>query len=217
MPLITDDDKFQNEQEERTKAWSKLRVIPEYIRDYKLTQQSTLSETEQQEIETTWGFWPLANPNEEMSFEFLCYFSDYNEKVSRFISPINWQGLENFEGRNGKLYDPHGDYVKDLKNFNPKISLEIDLTAPTSVLVQQLKRDIEYFKSMLEIKTSSTRTHDHLEYLTHCLLKVGLKESEIIDRLLSEADKSKTYDDGSRLAAIEAIRRRIKKHKKVQT
>lgn len=217
MPLITDNDKFNNEKEECSRAWSKLRNIPEYIRDYERAKDSALSESEQNKLKDNWGFWPLANPNEEMSFEFLCAFSDYDEKVSRFISPINWHGLENSESRNGKLYDPNGYYVQDLKDFNSKIQAEIDLSAPVTVLVQQFKKDIEHFKAMLEIKSSNTKSHDHLEYLTLCLKRSGLSVSDTIDRLIPADLKTKPYDDEHRKAAIQEIRRRINKHEKVET
>lgn len=217
MQPKTDDEKTEIENQERFQAWSKLRIIPEYIRDYKISLNPHLSAEEQKRMNETWGFWPLSNPDENFEFEFLCAFSSYNEDVSRFSASIIWNGLEHFNANKGKLYNPNNRFVKKVENMDPIIQLEVDLRTPISVLVQEFKEGLEHFKGMLDIKTSNSRTHDHLEYLTNCLLKAGLKETEIIDRLLSFNDKTKPYDDETRLSSIEKIRRRIKKHKKVQT
>lgn len=217
MALITDDDRAIREVQELSKAWEKLKLIPEYVRDYEICKRPDLSEEEQERIATIWGFYPLSDPKEGISFDFQYAFSDYDNKVSLNVSPLDWNGLEHFTVKNGKLYDPNNCYVRKVKDINSKIKLEVDLTKPVTVLIKQFEKDVKQFQKMLKIKTENTRTHDHLEYLTNCLIRAGLKESEIKKRLASKSKRSKDEEEKFNPAETENIRRRIKKHKKVQT
>lgn len=237
MALISGDEKFKRENDERKLAWKKLRQISEYVQDYKLPKTNDNKKI----LQDRWGFWPLDNPDDEnASFEFLNFFSNYNEKVNRFISPINWNGLDYFDVgvdqkdpknrdnngnikenlENDTLYDPNGYVCMKISEFNPVIKIEIDLTFPVEVLVNEFRNNIISFQEMLQIKTQITQTHNHLEYLIICLKKLNLDNKTIIKRLLNQSNDdtnplNKKYTSSIRNAEIETIRRMIKKHETV--
>jgi hypothetical protein len=145
----------------------------------------------------------------------MSFFPDYNQKVSRHISPLDWGGLEYIYVKNDILYDPNHNKCKKVSEVNPIRNLKVNLTYPVNVLVEEFKKNIKDFQEMLQIETENTQTHNHLEYLVSCLKKLNLKDNEIIERLLDNDLKNLNYDDGKRKAGNEKIRRVIKDLEKV--
>jgi hypothetical protein len=187
MTKKTDEERLKEEHSEAFKAWKKLRLIPEYQRDFHNSKNGQPDELEYQRLQKLWGFLPLHDPQDETpSFEFLCFFSDYKEGVSRFIEPIDWNKLDYFSRRGDKVYDPNGYLCETNPIKGNKVTITVDLSFTVDTLSDDFKKTIKHLQYLAGIKPSNTRSHDHLEYLVNCLEKFDLSSGEIVKRLFVE-------------------------------
>ena len=208
MANVSSDDRYNREENERIRAWSILRKIPEYIADYASAQKGLLSA---KQVMSKWGFAPLTNPeNDGVNLEFADYFSSYIPEVSRFEKVVDFEGIDNFSREGNVIIDPNNDPI-DVSGLPQFISLKINIYAPTTVLINEFQSGVEHIKSVFKIPAKNSSTHDHLEFLVQILVKAELAKKDIIDRLLLDDLKDSDYDDVRRQAYRKRIVERVNK------
>lgn len=215
MTLLSKEKKLEREQKECREAWKLLSNIPEYRDDYKATVKLGAKKSKQnllkiKELEKKWRFGTLANPDEGPSFEFICFFSDYRPEVSRHNSTVDFGGLEHFYRMDGVIYDPGDNACNEIESPS-EVTVKIDIEAPISVIIKELKSGLKHIKALFDIPKKNTSPHDHLSFLVDTLQRIELNKSEIIDRLTPKDIKSLPYDHEDREAARKQISRRINK------
>jgi len=215
MVLLSDKKRLKREQEECQQAWDLLRTIPEYIRDYnftvKLRDRKSKSNLQKiKELEVKWKFGTLVNHDDESpSFEFYCFFSDYNPEVSRNNSTVDFGDIIHFDRKDGVICDPEGNPC-DKEKPPSEVNVKIDIEAPIGVILEDIKSGIKHIKALYDIPNKNTPSHNHLAFLVATLKRIGLNKSEIIDRLTPDDLKNPPYNIKKRNAKIKEITRCIK-------
>lgn len=215
MAIVNPNDRYETENEERKNAWSILRTIPLYIEDYKkfLNEGDNLKEY----FEKKWGFWPPCPPGSPTcNFEFLNYFSSYIDNVDRFnLGSVDLGNLDYFFSKTidgaHKLFDPNGNQVEYDKE-NTIIDVKIDLSAPTTLILSELKEKIESIRKTLEIEVNSQKKHNHIEFLILTLKDIGINRKEMRHLLLPANIKSLPSDHEQKKAFLKQIDRVLKKY-----
>jgi hypothetical protein len=214
MALLSDKKRLKRELEECQLTWNLLRTVPEYIKDYNLTvklraKKSKSNSLKIKELEEKWGFGTLENPEEGLSFEFLNFFSEYNPEISRFNSTVDFGDVIHFYRKEGVIYDPEDNACNELKSPS-EVTVKIDIEAPIGVILEELKSGLKHIKALHDIPNKNTPSHNHLAFLVATLKRIGLKKSEIIDRLTPDDLKNPPYNIKRRAAKRKEIRRCFK-------
>lgn len=222
--------------QEYEKAWELLVSLPEFLEDLKIVKISadkilkredfktseeywdfleSCSTPEMEQFEIVWGFWPsdclglLNNPKAKIhSINFHSYFPLYKKGVAQWYSQndpwngiINWmvpeEGEENFE-QNRSESD---------KNINfQSYKIEIDLTMPTELLLQNFERGLSHYKRYFNIKAKNHPKPEHDEYIVQCLSRRGVSNKRIYEIFTPPELLEEKYHYGMR----ESKRNRIK-------
>ena len=216
MALLSDKKRLKREQEECQQAWDLLRTIPEYIKDYKQTvklkeRKSKSNLQKIKELEVKWKFGTLVNHDDKSpSFEFFCFFSDYNPEVSRNNSVVNFGGIEFFYRKDEAIYDPNDNKCNGIESPS-EVTATIDIEAPIGVILKEFKLKLEHIKALFDIPKKNTSSHDHLTFLVDTLQRAGLSTTKIVNRLTPKHILSLPYMHEKRESARKQITRRIKK------